>query len=132
MKRIFLVISTFLIVHVVSAQLVISSGAQIFIGGSMRVTLQNTSLTNNGSFTAGSSIISFTGNASSSISGSKPVAFAELEINKTNNTSVILQRAVSVTKRVLFSSGFLNLNGFNTDLGTTGRLDGENESSRVT
>ena len=132
MKRMVLVVSTFLIVHAISAQLEISSGAQVFIVGSVRITLQNTSLTNNGSFTAGSSIISFTGNASSSISGNKPVAFAELEINKTNNTSVILQRAVSVTKRVLFSSGFLNLNGFNTDLGTTGRLDSEKESSRVT
>src|SRR3982750_4007237 len=122
MKRIFLVVSTFLMVYVASAQLVISSGAQVSIIGSVRVTLQNTSLTNNGTFNAGSSIISFTGNASSSISGSKPVAFAELEINKTNNASVILQRAVFVSKRVLFSSGFLNLNGFNMDLGTTGRL----------
>jgi hypothetical protein len=132
MKRIFLVVSTFLMVYIASAQLVISSGAQVSISGSVRVTLQNTSLTNNGTFNAGSSIISFTGNTSSSISGSKPVAFAELEINKTNNASVILQRAVFVSKRVLFSSGFLNLNGFNTDLGTTGRLDGENESRRIT
>ncbi|MEO7487798.1 MAG: T9SS type A sorting domain-containing protein, partial [Ferruginibacter sp.] len=30
-----------------------------------------------------------------------------------------------------FTNGFLNLNGFNADLGTTGHLDGETESSRV-
>ena len=28
--------------------------------------------------------------------------------------------------------GCLNLNGFNADLGTTGRLDAENENSRIT
>jgi hypothetical protein len=42
-----------------------------------------------------------------------------------------MQRAIDVTHRILFSSGFLNLNGFNTDLGTTGFLDGEQENSRI-
>ena len=82
--------------------------------------------------TTGNSMISFTGNASSSISGSQPTRFSEIEINKTNNSSVLLQRAISVTQRIRFASGFLNLNGFNADLGTTGHLDGEQENTRIT
>lgn len=116
----------------ISAQLVITPGAQFSITGNMQLTLQNTDLVNNGSFIAGNSMTSFTGNASSFISGGQLVQFNELEMNKTNNNSVLLQRPIGVTQRILFTSGFLNLNGFNTDLGTTGHLDGEQENTRIT
>lgn len=115
----------------ISAQLVITPGTQFSIAGNIHLTLQNTDLVNNGNFTTGNSMIRFTGNASASISGSQPIQFNELEMNKTNNGSVLLQRTIGVTQRVLFSSGFLNLNGFNTDLGATGHLDGEQENTRT-
>lgn len=114
----------------ISAQLIITPGAQFSTVGNSQLTLQNINLVNNGSFIPGNSMISFTGNATSSISGSQPVQFFELEINKTNN-SVILQHPIVVKERLLFTSGLLNLNGFDTDLGTTGHLDGEQENSRV-
>lgn len=132
MKSKFLVLLPLLSVYTITAQLVVTPGAQFSIGGNMQLTLQNTDLINNGNFTTGSGTTSFTGDASSSINGSQPVQFNELEINKTNNSSVLLQRAIGVTQRILFSSGFLNLNGFNADLGTTGHLDGEQENSRIT
>ena len=114
----------------ISAQLIITPGAQFSTVGNSQLTLQNINLVNNGSFIPGNSMISFTGNATSSISGSQPMQFFELEINKTNN-SVILQHPIVVKERLLFTSGLLNLNGFDTDLGTTGHLDGEQENSRV-
>jgi hypothetical protein len=114
-----------------SAQLAITPGAQFSIAGNIQLTLNNTGFINNGTFTAGNGTASFTGNASSAIAGSQPIQFNELEINKSSNSSVLLQKAISVRQRILFVAGFLNLNGFNADLGTSGRLDGEQENTRI-
>jgi len=115
----------------ISAQLTITPGAQFFIAGNIQLTLQNTNIINDGTFTAGNGITSFTGNAGSTISGSQPVQFNDLEISKTNNSIVRLQRAIAVQQRLLFTSGLLNINGFDIDLGSTGHLEGEQENSRV-
>lgn len=115
----------------ISAQLTITPGAQFFISGNTQLTLLNTNIINNGSFVAGNSITSFTGNGNSTISGSQPVEFNQLEINKTNNSIVRLQRSIAVQQSLLFVSGLLNLNGFDVDLGATGHLEGEQETSRA-
>ena len=112
-------------------QLVIASGAQISLTGTTHLTLHNTDFVNNGNFTAGSSMITFLGNAPSTISGSQPTRFFELELSKTNNSSVKLQRSIDVTQRVLLTAGFFDLNGFDTDLGNSGHLDGERDNSRI-
>jgi len=130
MKRILLALML-LISCAISAQLTIEPGAQFSVTGNLNLTLHNIDFINNGNITTGNSIISFSGNISSNISGSQPIQFAELTINKTNNTSLILRRAISVTQRVFFASGFLDLNGFNTDLGSTARLENEREDSHV-
>ena len=116
----------------ISAQLTITPGAQFSVAGNAQLSLENTSIINNGAFATGSSKISFTGNTASSISGSQPIVFFELGVNKTNNTSIVLLSAIGVTERILFSSGFLDLNGFNIDLGSTGRLENEAETGRIT
>lgn len=131
MKSKILVLLPLLYACTISAQLTITPGAQFSITGNTQFTLHNTDLKNNGTFTTGNGIVTFSGNNISSINGNQPVQFYELEVNKENTASVILEREVGVTQRLLFSSGFLLLNGFNVDLGTTGHLDGENETSRV-
>jgi hypothetical protein len=118
--------------YTTQSQLAITPGAQLTISGNARLTLDNTAFINNGNFIAGSSVISFAGNASSTISGTQLVQFHELEMNKTNNSSVILQQAIGVRERIHFAAGFLDLNGFNADLGTTGRLENEDETTHVT
>jgi hypothetical protein len=115
-----------------TAQLTITPGAQLHISGNPVLTLQNTDLVNNGTFTAGNSKVLFSGNATSFISGSQPVQFYDLEINKTTGNAVVLQRAIDVSQQINFVSGLLNLNNFNTDLGSTGFLNGESENSRIT
>jgi hypothetical protein len=42
-----------------------------------------------------------------------------------------LHKTISVGNGIFFTSGFLDLNGFDVDLETTGHLDGEREDSRV-
>src|SRR6516162_9445825 len=114
-----------------SAQLVITSGSQLTVVGSSQLTLNNSDLVNNGSFNAGTGTTNFTGNKSNSISGNNTTQFFELDLKKTGNSSLILQQGIGITQRILFSTGFLDLNGFNADLGTTARLDSEQENSRV-
>ncbi|MDZ4794147.1 MAG: T9SS type A sorting domain-containing protein [Bacteroidota bacterium] len=115
----------------ISAQLIITPGAELYMSGTAQLTLSNIDLVNNGSFVAGNGTVSFTGNSSSSISGSQPVQFYELAINKTAGTSVLLQRTICITQQISFTAGFLNLNNYNADLGTTGLLNGELETSRI-
>jgi hypothetical protein len=117
---------------IISGQLTITPGAAFHVSGNTLLTLNNTDMVNNGVLTAGSGKISFTGNSSSAISGSQPVQFYELEINKTSGSQVLLQRMISISQQISFSQGFLNLNGFDSDLGTTGSLAGENETSHIT
>jgi hypothetical protein len=131
MKSQLLILLMLLSTYMLPAQLTIKPGAQFSITGNMQVAIENADFINNGNFTAGLGIISFTGNAFSNITGSQPIQFSEIEINKTNNSSVLLQRAIGVSQRILLSSGFLNLNSFNADLGTTGHLDGEKENARI-
>jgi Secretion system C-terminal sorting domain len=117
--------------YTVLAQLTISPGAQFFINGNIELTLQNTDLVNNGSFAAANNVTTFRGDVSSSIGGSQPIQFNQLSLRKANNSSILLQRNIGIGQRITFTSGFFNLNGFDVDLGTTGILDGEQESTRI-
>ncbi|HEX6182034.1 MAG TPA: T9SS type A sorting domain-containing protein [Chitinophagaceae bacterium] len=115
--------------------LTIGAGAQFALNGPVQLTLHNTSLINHGIFAEGTSRVRFTGNFSTSIGGTQALQFFELEINKTNNNPfnnpVFLGRPINITQRLLFVAGHLNPNSFNIDLGSTGRLEGENDDSRI-
>ena len=117
--------------NIVSGQVTITPGAELYLSGNAQLTLSNTDLVNNGSFVAGNGTVSFTGNTNSSISGSQTIQFYELAINKTSGTSVILQRMIGITQQISFTAGFLNLNNYNADLGTTGLLNGELDRKSV-
>src|SRR6185436_17250805 len=111
MKSKLLVLSSLLFACTVSGQLTITPGAQFSVFSDTRLTLQNTDLIVNGdALLFSTSPVSFTGNASSFIGGDQVVRFFKLEINKTGNQSVSLQKAVDIGNGVFFTSGFLNLN----------------------
>src|SRR5213075_1041606 len=113
MKSKFLILLSLVYACSLSAQLTITPGAQFSIFSDTKLTLRNTDLIDNGNFlVATTSPVSFTGDASSFISGDEAVRFFKLEINKTGNQSVSLQKTISVGSTVFFTSGFLNLNGF--------------------
>jgi len=131
MKTKFFIVIQLLLASSISAQLVIGTGAQFSAIGSAQVTLNNSDFINNGSFAAGNGMVSFIGNAISSINCSQSTQFYELEMNKSNGSAVLLQKPIGINQRLLFTSGFLDLNGFNLDLGSTAHLDGEQESTRI-
>lgn len=120
-----------LLSHALTAQLTIAPGEKFFMADNSELTLQNVDMVNDGNFTPGNSLIRFNGNSSTSIGGTQPLQFSRIEINKTNNSFVILKSSVEIRDRIIFHSGFFDLNGFDADLGTTGLLDGEHENSRV-
>jgi Secretion system C-terminal sorting domain len=127
-----LVLLPLLWTYSLSAQLTITPGAQFSVFSDTKLTLQNTDLINNGDFlVATTSPVSFTGDASSFIAGDQVVRFFKLEINKTGNQSVSVRKVISIGSAIFFTSGFLDLNGFDLDLETTAHLDGEREDSRV-
>ena len=114
-----------------AAQLYIGPGAQIQITGNATLALNDMNFVNNGTFSAGNSTVSFLGAGNVSLSGSQPLQFYTIQINKDQGSSVMLQRPVSLSNEVQFLKGFIDLNKQNLDLGSTGWLIGESENSRI-
>ncbi|MFT3823363.1 MAG: T9SS type A sorting domain-containing protein [Chitinophagaceae bacterium] len=114
-----------------AAQLYIGPGAQVQLTGSAGLTLNNTDLTNNGTFSAGNGTVYFSGAQKVAISGTQTVQFYTLRINRDPGSSIVLQRSISLSNQLQFSQGFIDLNGQNLDLGSTGQLTGESETSRI-
>jgi Secretion system C-terminal sorting domain len=135
MKKLPMVSGVFILflfnVKEVSGQLTITPGAQLSITGSLQLTLSNSDLVNNGSFSAGTGTVSFTGSAAAAIGGSQATHFNTLQLNKSGTGNLTLQNSISIGQQINFTSGLLDLNGFDADLGTTGSLNGEQESSHI-
>ena len=114
------------------AQLTITSGTQLKTAGNIQLVFANTSLVNNGTCYNNSGRFVFSGNVANTISGSNSVQIQELEIAKTNGALLNLQQNIGVSGKIFFTSSNINLNDFTLDLGTTGFLESESESSRIT
>ncbi|HEY0679938.1 MAG TPA: T9SS type A sorting domain-containing protein [Chitinophagaceae bacterium] len=132
MKSIYLILFSMFLTSALSGQVVITPGANLYLTGNAQLTLQNSSFVNNGGFFTANGRVTFTGTANSSISGTQPTQFYNLELNKSPGSFVSLQRSIAVSNQIIFTSGLLELNGYDTDLGSTGSLQGESENSRVT
>lgn len=112
-----------------------ASGTHLVANGTVHLVINNAGLKNDGTFTAGSSTLSFTGNTGTSnsfISGSAAVNLYNLTLNKSAN-GLQLNRNIGISNTLLFTSGdSLFLNNYNIDLGTTGSLSGETNNKRIT
>jgi hypothetical protein len=117
---------------IVSAQLTVTANVHLVSSGSnTQIVLQNMSLVNNGTINHSSGNIKFNGTAITGISGIGTLSLYNLELNKTTNP-VSLSRNISVKNQLKFTSGILNLNGFDVDLLSTGTLLNETENNRIT
>lgn len=106
----------------------LNSGAHWVTVGDPYVVLNNASLANNASFFADSGTVLFTGGSGSFIGGERPVAFHNLTLSH----DVRLNNNILVTGAITMDSGNLQLNSYGIDLGSTGRIIGERNSSRIT
>jgi len=112
-------------------QLTISSGAQWINNGNTAVVLQNMDLVNNGSISAGTGSFKFTGTQNSMINGSSMSLFGVIEISKTNNAKVLLERNISIGGSINFISGQLDLNNNNILMTPIANIAGESENNRI-
>lgn len=109
----------------------ITSGTYLVAKGQPQMVLQNTSLSNEGQFTADSSYVRFSGTGTDSIYGSSQTTFFGLGLDK-SSSELLLGQAIQVDDSVYFLAGNLDLRGNDMTLGTDGGgLSGESESSRV-
>jgi hypothetical protein len=92
--------------------------------------IQNGSLNNGGNGNFSESDLYLTGNAVSSINGTKPINLTDLFINKPVS-SASLGRDVFVSGEVVMQNGLFDLNGHILTLSSTGSLMGETETNRI-
>lgn len=112
----------------------LTSGINWVASGSPCLVLNNAGLTNNGNFSADSSTVLFTGNTITSgsfIGGDRPVSFFNLTVSKSSNDVQLNNNAV-VTGLITMDSGNLQLNRYSIDLGHSGSIVGERNSSCIT
>jgi hypothetical protein len=112
----------------------VQPGTHMVVDGTTQLVLENTRLEVDGTFTPGMGTVSLTGNgttASSAIAGTGSPAFHVLRIDR-GVDSARLETGISVAQSVSFVSGILDLNGNDLNLGATGLLNGETETTRIT
>jgi hypothetical protein len=111
--------------------LYISSGANLVVTGNANMVLTNCDLHQNGTFTPGTGTVKFAGStANSTISGSN-IGFYDLAVDEPTN-DIVLNNNVSVSTNLNMVSHHIELNGNNIDLGTTGMIMGESNTSYIT
>ena len=132
MKKILLILPAFYF-QSVFAQLTIQEGETLYVSGDAKITLLNMNLINNGILTVpANGRFVFNGTENNEISGSQLPAFSELEIAKTGSGMLSLNTDIIVKNKIVFTSNLINLKGKNIDLLSSGFLELENESSRIT
>lgn len=72
-----------------------------------------------------------TGSGSSEIKGSGTLLLNQVQMNKAAGQQLLLQKNIGVADDVVFTSGLLNLNGYDVVLADTAALVNESEASRV-
>ena len=130
MKCILFILVGLILVQLSAAQFTISTGATFSFSGNAKLTLSNMDLVNNGSLSAGTGSILFAGNADNVLKGTQPINLYDIAIDKSTGR-VQLHVPLAASHQVLFTSGLLDLNGNDLNLGTTGSLSGEQEASHV-
>ena len=131
MKK-FLILYKLLFVSLVAhCQLNIGTGAQWVNSGNTSVVLQDMNLVNDGSIIAGTGSFKFTGSQNSSISGNSLPLFNILEISKSNNAKILLNRNINVGALINFVSGQLDLNNNNIIMLPTANIASESENNRI-
>jgi len=132
MKKFFILYKLLFVSLVGHCQLNISTGTQWVNSGNTSVVLQDMNLVNDGSLIAGAGSFKFTGSQNSFINGNSLPLFNILEIAKSNNAIIFLNRNISVGSLINFISGQLDLNNNNIVLSPTANIAGESENNRIT
>lgn len=112
--------------------LYVGSGASVHIAGSGSLTLENSILENKGTVTDATGTILITGNSTTGIKigGIGQTSLHHLTINKSAG-DLNLEKNISVAGDLTLNSGNVSLVSGNVDFGSTGKIIGESETTRV-
>lgn len=128
--RFILIINLTLFYGFCTGQLIIQSGVQLLTEGSPQLIIQDLDWQQDGDFVANESNVIFMGNQSTSVEGPLPV-FYQMTLQKDQAELRLASSIVVVADSLNFGKGLLDLYGTLLDLGTTGQLVAESESSRA-
>jgi hypothetical protein len=112
----------------------LTPGSNMIMNGSVKLVLNNAGLITDGGFKQGNSTIVFTGSgptAQSQLGGNNTAAFKHVTINRSLN-DVLLINDIFIEGTLTMIKGNLRLNGAKVDLGSTGNISGESNSSHIT
>jgi hypothetical protein len=107
----------------------VQTGAILKTTGGATITLLDMNLDNDG--TIDQSSFRFNGTANNTISGTSTPIFDLLEIAKTGSAKLSLNRGITISSSLQFSSGLIDLNNNNILLQPGALLNGESETSRI-
>src|SRR6187200_917348 len=133
MKKIFFVFVAHACAFILYAQgsLQLGAGTHVKSSGGAYIVLDNINIVNNGTLqqVAGNGFVKLTGATNVSLSGSSNTFIDELLMAKSSGATFSLNSNLSIVSSVNFSGGLLNLNNSILNLGNTGNLINESESS---
>jgi hypothetical protein len=109
------------------------TGISVVTAGNVTMNLNNAHFVNDGTFqqTPGSSTVQFSGSMPVSVSGAHLPVFDYMAVAKSGMAALSLQRDIHVGSKIIFISGFLDLNNHNIILLNDAELTDENETSRI-
>lgn len=113
------------------AQLILTPGVTLTGNAGTYIVLNNMSMQHNAATALLHPTFKFTGNADVLINSQTIPAFTNIEIAKFVTAKVVLGNEISVFGNIVFTSGFLDLRGSIVNLGSTGLLLNEKETSRI-
>lgn len=117
-----------------SQGIVVGRGASIVLNADAKLVLNDASLINYGSFTAGKSTVLFTSQnvrENAFIGGNAPIAFHNLSINRPAGI-LQLENELIISGVLAMQGGNLELNRHTINLGRTGSISGERIQSYIT
>ena len=135
MKKIFFILcACVFVIHTIGqGTLKITPGANITTSGNAYLFLDNMHIVNDGTLqqTSGNGYIKMGGGQNVNLSGGSATIINQLLLAKSGTSSLTLQSNIAVLSQVNFSGGLLNLDNSVLNLGNTGVLTGESETSRA-
>ena len=132
MRKYFLLYVLSLITLKNFAQVTIANGTQWVCTSNLTMVVNDLDFINNGTFTAGNSLVKFIGNGDNNIGGNSVTSFYDMEIAKASNKKIFLLTDANLDHQLNFTSGLFDLNQKTFTLASTAFLNNENENSRMT
>lgn len=132
-KYTFIYILAFTISIGATAQGIVINAGAINVNGSGVIVINNGGINNSGTFNSGTGTVVLSGTAASSstsIGGSSTTTFYNLNINKSAGSAKLLNN-LAISNNLILTTGNVDLNGYNIDLGLTGSLSGESATSSI-